>query len=697
MKKSSLIATAALATLGLSAPSYAQENPFKDVPADHWAYAAIEKLAGLKIVIGDPDGLYHGKRTMTRYEFAVALARLLDILDSRYAKIDHMHPAGTPGTDTSGFVTKEVYDAGIKDLDDRKANKSDLPDFTQFAKVSDLELLRKMVGEFQTELTALGVDVDGVKKRLTALETRVTSIENDLKRRARINGTFNTYSRSNYRTGRGTTGITDKDGFLVTGGPGTSGGLLADTRVLHDLDLDIKAQPADNVSFEGTLTLGNYLSYLAGGNGIRSSRGAGGVNQDQTQTLWKAVINTGVDLRVLGNTGLQIGRIPTAYSNYTFKMPDPDFYFDNIKTDRAPGSDFDFYNLKPRMGTVPTDGLKANFKLGSFGLTAQAAKINPITTGTGLTLSWPVIVGASRPAGPLTRALTTGVFRNRTGGIVAEQFAAVNANFNISKLNLGVTGMMFGGPTNAVVGSTPATLNGNGNFDQVNVYGADASLGVKILGLGTTFIGHYAMSDTRGTTATSTSNTNKVQNNNTALDVSAQAGRGNVSVTGGYRRVDPLFGAPGAWARVGSYQNPTDIQGGYGNLSVQLGSKLVLMGSIQSYEGIGKAGVSALTNRDEINNVGFGVKWNVTTPSSLELGVENTEYTVAADTTRKPREQFINIGYNYAFNPVTNFRLLYQIIDFDGKGNAPFLGGAVDPAFNRQKGGVVAGQFSVRF
>lgn len=682
MKKASLFAGAALATLGLAAAGYAQDSPFKDVPSDHWAYQAIEKLAGLKVIIGDPDGQYHGKRTLTRYEFAVALARLLDILDSRYAKIDHTHPGGGEKVDTSNFVTKEEFNGAVKDLNDRKADKSDL---ANFATKDQLAELRKLIGEFQGELTALGVDVDGVKKRLTALETRVTSIENDLKTRTKINGTFNTYVRGNHRTNGSTVGIVDKDGFPVTGGAGTRGGLLADTRALHDLDLDIKAQPANNATFEATLTLGNYLSYLAGGNGVRSTgnfKTGGTVNQDQTQTLYKAILTTGVNLPIIGNTGLKVGRIPTMFGDYTFKTPDADSYFTNSKTD---------------MGTVPTDGLKADFKLGSIGLTAQFAKVNPITTGTGLTLTPGVIAGASKSAGALTRTLTTGVFRNRVAGITVDQFAGVSANFNVSKLNVGLTGLVFGGPSNAVVGSPAATLNGNGNFDQVTVLGADASFGLSLLGLKGTVIGHYAQSDTSGTTSTSTSRKDKVTNNNTATDISLATGRGSLGLTGGYRRVDPLFGAPGAWARVGSYQNPTDIQGGYGNLSYNLGSKLTLSGSIQDYKGIGKAGVSALTSKDKISNIGYGVKYNATAASSLDLGFETTEYTVAADTTRKPTEKFVNIGYNYAFNPVTNFRLLYQIIDFNGKGNSSFLGGQVNPADNRQKGGVVAGQFSVRF
>ena len=52
-------------------------EPFSDVPAGHWAYAAVAKLAAAGIVDGYPDGTYKGDRTMTRYEMAQIVAKAL--------------------------------------------------------------------------------------------------------------------------------------------------------------------------------------------------------------------------------------------------------------------------------------------------------------------------------------------------------------------------------------------------------------------------------------------------------------------------------------------------------------------------------------------------------------------------------------------------------------------------------------------
>jgi hypothetical protein len=56
------------ALLGVLNPSLSKDFP--DVPANHWAYEAVSRLAGNDIVQGYEDGKYHGERTMTRYEMA---------------------------------------------------------------------------------------------------------------------------------------------------------------------------------------------------------------------------------------------------------------------------------------------------------------------------------------------------------------------------------------------------------------------------------------------------------------------------------------------------------------------------------------------------------------------------------------------------------------------------------------------------
>ncbi|SMD14569.1 S-layer homology domain-containing protein [Sporomusa malonica] len=52
-------------------------NPFGDVPAKHWSYAAVNQLKQDGIIDGDGQGTFGGDRTVTRYEMAQMIARAI--------------------------------------------------------------------------------------------------------------------------------------------------------------------------------------------------------------------------------------------------------------------------------------------------------------------------------------------------------------------------------------------------------------------------------------------------------------------------------------------------------------------------------------------------------------------------------------------------------------------------------------------
>jgi hypothetical protein len=65
----------AMAGGGTALPEAPAEPTFPDVPADHWAYAAIEYAASQQVVQGYPDGSYHPAWSVTRGQMAVFIAR----------------------------------------------------------------------------------------------------------------------------------------------------------------------------------------------------------------------------------------------------------------------------------------------------------------------------------------------------------------------------------------------------------------------------------------------------------------------------------------------------------------------------------------------------------------------------------------------------------------------------------------------
>ena len=50
---------------------------FPDVPKNHWAYETIKAMAAQGLIEGYPDGTFGGDRTMTRYEFAQIIYRVI--------------------------------------------------------------------------------------------------------------------------------------------------------------------------------------------------------------------------------------------------------------------------------------------------------------------------------------------------------------------------------------------------------------------------------------------------------------------------------------------------------------------------------------------------------------------------------------------------------------------------------------------
>jgi hypothetical protein len=127
---------------------------FQDVPLGHWAYPALQKLAAAGIVEGyPPTGDYRGNRPMTRYEFAVAIARLLD-------RIPTTTGGGAPYDDTALRNRLSAVEA------------RPVPDINR-QQVQDLiDALRR---EFADELARLNGRVDGLEGRLTNVENRIAA------------------------------------------------------------------------------------------------------------------------------------------------------------------------------------------------------------------------------------------------------------------------------------------------------------------------------------------------------------------------------------------------------------------------------------------------------------------------------------------------------------------------------------------
>ena len=95
MKKSLVLAMAM--ALGVTASAYAA-NPFSDVPAGHWAYDSVAKLAQAGVVDGYADGAFSGEKLITRYEMAQIVAKAM----AKGANVDKLAAEFADELDTLG-------------------------------------------------------------------------------------------------------------------------------------------------------------------------------------------------------------------------------------------------------------------------------------------------------------------------------------------------------------------------------------------------------------------------------------------------------------------------------------------------------------------------------------------------------------------------------------------------------------------
>jgi len=70
------VAVISALTVAFAVPAFA--NPFTDVPAKHWSYAAVSELAQAGVVDGYGDGTFKGDKTMTRYEMAQIVSKAMN-------------------------------------------------------------------------------------------------------------------------------------------------------------------------------------------------------------------------------------------------------------------------------------------------------------------------------------------------------------------------------------------------------------------------------------------------------------------------------------------------------------------------------------------------------------------------------------------------------------------------------------------
>jgi len=230
MRKLIVLLACTAAMLALTLPVFA--GPFTDVPTDHWAYDAIDKLQAEGFVEGYPDGTFRGNRSFTRYEMAMVVARIWDRLVSELENI--------PTPDMEDYVTNaEFQDA--------------------------MDMIYDLMDEFRDDLDGLEMRIDDLENWRNSVDSRLTALEDGLGQ-VQVSGVFRsriediiTNDYEDYGGFANPEGAGQYSG-IIAGTPGSNPGEMFEFEQLVDLIFD--ASPADYLDVH--IMLEHKASYLDG-------------------------------------------------------------------------------------------------------------------------------------------------------------------------------------------------------------------------------------------------------------------------------------------------------------------------------------------------------------------------------------------------------------------------------------------------
>jgi hypothetical protein len=121
-------------------------NPFRDVPPNHWAYQAVQTLSSEGLIKGYPNGTFRGNRPITRYEMAEVINRAVNTVEQKIA--------------AGNYVSR-----------------------------SDLDTLRRLVDEFGNELRSVQGQVATLNRRVDSMQRELAADTQQL-RQAKVGITF---------------------------------------------------------------------------------------------------------------------------------------------------------------------------------------------------------------------------------------------------------------------------------------------------------------------------------------------------------------------------------------------------------------------------------------------------------------------------------------------------------------------------
>ena len=613
---------AALSALAISCTIQVRAQdavPYKDVKSTHWAYDAVVRLQAKGILVGYPDHYFRGQETRTRYEFAVAIDRILSQILKDAAAGRAVAP-GTPGPDGKN---------GNNGVDGKDGSPGIPPE-----EVADL---KRLANEFKAELARLGTNMKAVNDRLDSLATQVAAINRRLDKMIQFGGSLFT----GFRVDKSRNGFADYSGA----GRGPNNSLVGNVTSVQDLHLNGRANLNGGVKANFDVAFSNYLSYR-GGQDALSADSFATPNTNRLAQTFVYEANLVIPIGAVGaNTQLKIGRFREQNTPLTFWKPDYDAYF-NLPT----------YDD----GTYVQDGFDISSKFGSATTKLFAGSFSSVTSNLG-TINRPN-VGANTNT-DFRQGKPIGFDNN--GAISANQVAGVHIGVPLLKYGeLGLSLVDFS--------QSGGATNGNPGYGNVVVYGANVKLNA---------IGRLNISGEASKSVLQNDIQNGVPNvsndDNNAFTANVGYNSGPIKTTVGYQYIDPKFSAPGYWNKIGNWYNPTNVAGPFARVDYDFSKKIGLNVGADFLEGArNRPGFTKGTN---IFRALGGVKYHLSKQFDLSADYEGVFYSLSAASSvsgrrSKPIEQYLTFGAGVNLAGNTVLKLAYQILTVTDAGGG--FGGA---------------------
>jgi hypothetical protein len=670
MKRTLKYALTAVIGIGLVAPAFAQTDNFPDVPENHWAYEALARLKKDGLLVGYPDGLFRGPRPASRYELAVAIhacyTNLRNVTDGLQSQIDALK-----------------NNADLQALKDQVAAlQAEVNAMKGYG--DDIAALKKLTDTFQSELHALGVDVDQLKKDLGDLARRVTVLE-ARKPAVDISGDASFFLLGANGTS-GETGLSMDgriEGVLPVKGTnaGVQGsnnaGITQNLSILQEIAMTFAGTNTTGPQWKGTIVYGNVLDNLgdestavsAQTNGLGGGRDFGGTPYGDSGTAGFYIQDFSVKFKTsIAGLGFdaEAGRIGYKVGPYIFQRINPNSYFTNSRWDNGmyyfDGADVGFNLLG---GKIAVFGGRTSNQISSDNI-----NINPLQSG-GL-------------GGPLSNQIL-GI--DRTLGVTLSVPITSSGDLKLAYLWMdssadGTTGPSY--PT-FTVGANNVPAN------RLEVFGGTLNFALGVIKLS----GDYSQSNLMYNDSTVN------DHDAAAWQVKASYGTHKWDLYGLYRDIGGNFMAPGDWGRIGILRNPTNIQGETVGLDLNLSNSLVLKGDWEHDQGKDDtyAATSGFASGTDVNKYEVSLGYKLNSNLDLMVGYEDDKFTGMPGMfalTGDPQYQWTTFGINYGLSDAAKLTLQYQLSDVSNEYLIPAIsGGGITTTSYR--GGLLSSQLTIKF